>query len=189
MLDPGAFYPGLSVSIGFIGGFLGGGWALSREVNEINSTYNERVIRFKGFVNAHFASELWALNSLINKSKQGKKVTTLDLLDPMYVDKIKALYDWVQREKDADNFYESMIRSCSQGAKGLILGAVLLAGAPILLLLDTPDLNSSFVTIGVFIAMFAAFAAYASALRVTSYWRNRDRLLKLLKKEEITMGK
>ena len=156
-------------------------------MNEVKRTYRDDVDRFKTLTRAHFASDLLSLHGFIEKTKaKKKKITTHELVDPAYVERIEALYNWVRREKDATDFYESMLRSCSQGCKGFIGGGLLLVSIPILLVLYTPDLGNSFITIGFLMALFAAFAAYASGQRVASYWRNRDRLLKLLNKEQMT---
>jgi len=175
------FYPALSACVIFIGGFLSAGWALSREVNEITEKYQDRVYSAKALAKARFATDLLSLHGFIQKSKAGKKkITTKDLMDQTYVGKITALYDLVKREKDVMDYYDSMWRSCSQGAKGMIAGGLLLAIIPVLLIFYSADLSNTFISIGFLVVIFAGFAAYASGLRIASYWRNRERLLKML---------
>ncbi|HEV2119347.1 MAG TPA: hypothetical protein VGS11_04490 [Candidatus Bathyarchaeia archaeon] len=175
------FYQALTVCIGFIGGFLAGGWALSREVNEVKTNYRDNVDSFKALTKARFATDLMSLHGLIQTAKSGKKkLDPQELMDPTYVAKITALYDCVKQERDAKDYYESMWRTCSEGAKAMIGGGVVLATFPFLLVFYTPDQLNSFATIGVLIVFVAAIFAYAAGQRVLSYWRNRDRLLKLL---------
>ena len=118
-----------------------------------------------------------------------KKFTPRDLIGDDYVDRITALSDRADMERQAEDYYRSMWRACSSGSRYMISGALSLIPIPFVLFFYSADFGGLYEFGGFLSVVIAIGFVYQGGLRVLSYFRNRERLLDLLQEEPVRQAK